>query len=215
MKLLIALITCSAFCLAAQPKNESNFFTKAHFSILGGLSSFESGNANGAGYFEVAANLTSYLDLLISAGYYTYTDFNSYEVKTFGYSKIEGVERHFAISYDIDKIHYKIIPLLFGLKLEILQNTISPYLTAKAGINFLDPFLYKSNRMEVAEYNSKSQIPAEYPNPHILDEESYSYSIGMGSTYNITSVIRLDLRYLYKIENVVDDTHQLLIGLGI
>lgn len=69
---------------------------------------------------------------------------------------------------------------------------------------------------EVWTYNSIDEIPAEFKgnqkHEELLDN-SYGIILGAGTSYHISSKLNLDIRYLFKYDNKIINTHHFILGI--
>lgn len=69
---------------------------------------------------------------------------------------------------------------------------------------------------EVWSYNSIEEIPDEFKGnqkDEELPDNSYGLILGVGTSYQISSSLNLDLRYLYKFDSEILNTHHFIIGI--
>lgn len=96
------------------------------------------------------------------------------------------------------------------------NQTISPYLLFNLSYDIvLNTRDYISNVITY-QYASYDAIPDEYKaNQDIPSFNNYSYGIvlGIGGIYKISSKLNFDIRYLYKYENKIVNSNQLVIGI--
>jgi len=112
------------------------------------------------------------------------------------------------------KTKYDIVPLSLGLQYVFTHDVFSPYVFFDASYNFIDPLTYKTPELvKDGGYDTYEEIPAMYKSSNHLPNSSFGLTFGVGTTYKIFSSIGLDLRYLFKYDNEIPDTHQLLIGI--
>lgn len=214
MKLMFVFILSLSQFVVAQEVNGSSFFTKSEYGLYGGVNVSGESNLGGLTSFEFKTNLTSNLNIRLSASYfYLRTDITQ-QVKSFTTGEIQGQEFFTAGEYTIKGREYKNIPISVGLQYFLSRSTLSPYVIAEGGYNFIDGKLDRTPG-QYWSYNSLEEIPDEYKH-HKPGEpmplSSFRYGIGLGAMYPISSVFNLDVRYLYNFDSEIVNTHQVLVG---
>lgn len=214
MKLMFVLILSLSQFVVAQEVNGSSFFTKSEFGLYGGVNVSGESNLGGLTSFEFKTNLTSNLNLRLSASYfYLRTDITQ-QVKSFTTGEIQGEEFFTAGEYTIKGREYKNIPISVGLQYFLSRSAFSSYVIAEGGYNLIDGKLNRTPGQSWS-YNSAEEVPDEYKH-HKLGEpmplSSFRYGIGIGTMYSLSSVFNLDVRYLYNFDSEIVNTHQVLVG---
>jgi len=211
--LLVLTLTFSQL-LIAQNVNKSSLFTKSEFGFYGGVITSNSSNPGAVANFDFKTDLTTNLNLKLSATY-SKMDVDYFKnVKRSGSSEIQGDEYFYATEYDIDGRNYQSIPISIGLQYILHESLLSPYIIAEAGINFIDAKATIKNS-RTWNYSSLQEIPEEYKQPYSVEPlplSSFRYGLGIGAMYPLSSVFNLDLRYLYNFDTEIVNTHQVLVG---
>lgn len=209
--LLIVVLNSLLF---SQEQRKTTFFSSPEFGFYCGINFITILDIWGSFYFEGKTNLSSHLNLKLSVGYSKSYSSDTYNVKTYDFVSINNIEKYFAISYDVIKKEYQIIPISFGLQYSFNRNIFTSYTLVEFGYNLIDPNIHKSQSKPIGKYDSYDELPNGYKNEHIeiLPNGSYSIGLGIGTMYRLSSVFNLDIRYLYKIDSEIINTHQLLIG---
>lgn len=212
--LLIVIIVAINGLLFSQEQSETISFSNYEFGFLGGINLTTNSDIGSSFIFEGKTNLSSHLNLKLSVGYSKLYFSDTYNIKTYDFVSINNIEKYFAISYDVIKKEYQIIPLSIGLQHFFNQNILSSYYLIEFGYNLIDPNIIKSQTSPIGEFDSFDQLPNDYKNKHeeILPNGSYSIGFGLGITYKLSSIFYLDLRYLYKTDSEKINNHQILIG---
>ncbi len=211
--LIILFILVSSF--HAQQKRGSKAFSSYEFTLLGGASFEKSEKMYGAGYFEGITNIYDNAKLKLGVGYYSHISQNSYRVNSYKFVKIEGVEKYNTITYQVKRVEYQAIPISAGILYSFKGENIIPYLTADIGYSFIDPLPIKTSDSFVNEYDTFEEIPENYREIDVLPNSSFTYSIGAGLNYKLSDLFTLNLRYLYRIDSEIANTHQVLLGLSL
>ncbi|MCB9207278.1 MAG: hypothetical protein H6610_03720 [Ignavibacteriales bacterium] len=205
---LFALFTTISFA-----QERIGFLSRTSFGIYGGLS-FRSVNKGwGAFLFEGKTHLSEKYLIKLSFGYSELQSYQKYNVKSYTSIYNENVESVDAISYNIDRIDYKIIPLSIGLQYNINFSSFHPYIFAELGYNFIDPLSTKSEFKVLNTYQKYSDLPLVHRYIHRLATNSSKIAIGFGVNYPLSSVFGLDIRFLTQIDTEILNSQQLLVGL--
>ncbi|MCC7004604.1 hypothetical protein IT397_01665 [Candidatus Nomurabacteria bacterium] len=212
--LLLLFIVLLHSHLFSQVQEKKTFFSSSEFGIYGGINFITRSDIGNSFLFEGKTNFSSHLKLKLSVGYSKIYSSDNYNVKTFDYVSINGVEKYYAISYDVIKKEYQFIPISLGIQHTFLKNIFSPYTVFEFGYNLIDPNIHKLQFQPIGEYNSYDDLPNDYKNSHveILPNSSYTIGLGGGTTYKLSSSINFDIRYLYRIDNEKINFHQLIFG---
>jgi len=211
IRFLVIVFNCSIF---AQTNVESNFLTFFRMGFYGGINFNSSSGLGGSFIIEGTTNLTSNLNLKISTGYYKSFKSESYTVKTSDSVIIEGENFYFAGQYNVTEKGYDVFPLSLGLQYNFNYKTISPYLLANISYNLISSKVYTSPG-ESWSYKSFDEVPVEFRTKHIetLPTNSSSLALGLGTIYNLSPGLAIDFRYLYRIDNRIINSHQVVFGI--
>ncbi len=199
----------------AQQNRSLKAFTSYEFTVLGGVSFENSQKMYGAGYFEGITNIYNNAKLKIGVGYYSHISQNSYRVNSYKFVRIEGVEKYNSITYQVKRVEYQVMPLSAGILYSFKGENIIPYFTADIGYSFLDPLPIKTSDSFVNAYDTFEEIPEAYRKTDVLPNSSFTYSIGAGLNYKLSDLFALNLRYQFRIDSKIANTHQLLLGLSL
>ncbi len=209
--LIVFLIFVNSF-LFAQNVEKSTFFTSSEFGIYGGLNFNTLSHIYGSFYFEGRTNLTSNINLKLSAGYYKIFSFESYTVDSYEYVHIGDYSKYNTITYNVLRTEYQVIPISIGAQYNFIHNISTYYAFFDVSYNFIDPLTYQTPAVTTGEYNSISDIPGKYKIESNLPNNSYGLAFGAGAMYKLFSSFSIDIRYLFKYDSEIVNTHQLLIG---
>lgn len=212
-KIIVLVVLLSGVIFSQESKN--NFLSSPELSLFGGISSENFSDIEGVYYFEGAANITQNLFAKLSLGYYKSVSTNSYTINTYKLVAIDNYKKYHTISYDVVKTEYQVYPIVLGLQYYFYANNFTPYLFFDFSFNFIDPLTFKTPESWVGTYDTIEEIPIEYKNVDVLPNNSFGLSLGFGAKYNLFSKIKLNFRYLYKLDSEIFNTHQILIGLSI
>lgn len=213
-KLIICLIIVLSQPIFSQEKEESVFLSSLKVGFYGGINFKSLSEIGSSLIIEGKTSLTSNLDLKISIGYSrTYMPV-SYHVNTYANRSIQGTNIWEAISYDVNKKGYDIIPFSIGLQYFITESIISPYLLSEFSYNSIATKVYKSSELH-RQFYSFDELPDEYKIKHAetIINSSSKFGIGMGATYRLTGALDLDIRYIYQFDNTIINTNQILVGI--
>lgn len=210
-KVLLILFFISFSVLKAQGNNP---FSNFDIGFYGGINFYNTDNIRGDFLVEIKTSLTSSLKLKASAGYFRTIQPYSYTVRKYSENTIDSLPRFFAAKYNLVNKNYDIFPLTLGIQYLIVKSIFSPYLSVDAVYNFMNTFI-ETSPPEVWSYNSIDEIPDEFKENQ-KDEElpnnSYGIILGAGTSYHISSKLNLDIRYSFKYDSKIVNTHHFIIG---
>ena len=213
-KILFVLLFISFNVLKAQ---ENKPFSNFDIGFYGGINFYNTDNIRGDFLVELKTNLISSLNLKASTGYFRTIQPYSYTntVRTYSENTIDTLPKFFAGKYNLVSKNYDIFPLTLGIQYNFNQSILSPYISIDAVYNFIDAFI-DTSPPEVWSYNSIDEIPAEFKENQKyekLPDNSYGIILGAGTSYQISSKLNLDIRYLFKYDNKIINTHHFIIGI--
>src|SRR3989304_8698796 len=213
-KILFILSFISFNVLEAQ---ENKPFSNFDIGFYGGINFYNTDNIRGDFRVELKTNLISSLNLKAYTGYFRTIQPYSYTntVRTYSENTIDSLPRFFAGKYNLVSKNYDIFPLTLGIQYNFNQSILSPYISIDAVYNFIDAFI-DTSPPEVWSYNSIDEIPAEFKENQKyekLPDNSYGIILGAGTSYQISSKLNLDVRYLFKYDNKIINTHHFIIGI--
>ena len=213
-KILFVLLFISFNVLKAQ---ENKPFSNFDIGFYGGINFYNTDNIRGDFLVELKTNLISSLNLKASTGYFRTIQPYSYTntVRTYSENTIDTLPKFFAGKYNLVSKNYDIFPLTLGIQYNFNQSILSPYISIDAVYNFIDAFI-DTSPPEVWSYNSIDEIPAEFKEKQKyekLPDNSYGIILGAGTSYHISSKLNLDIRYLFKYDNKIINTHHFIIGI--
>ena len=213
-KILFVLLFISFNVLKAQ---ENKPFSNFDIGFYGGINFYNTDNIRGDFLVELKTNLISSLNLKASTGYFRTIQPYSYTntVRTYSENTIDTLPKFFAGKYNLVSKNYDIFPLTLGIQYNFNQSILSPYISIDAVYNFIDAFI-DTSPPEVWSYNSIDEIPAEFKENQKyekLPDNSYGIILGAGTSYQISSKLNLDVRYLFKYDNKIINTHHFIVGI--
>lgn len=212
-KILFVLSFISINVLNAQ---ENKPFSNFDIGFYGGINFYNTDNIRGDFLVEIKTNLTSSLKLKASTGYFKTIQPYSYTVRKYSENTIiDTLPRFFATKYNLVSKNYDIFPLTLGIQYNFNQSIFSPYLSIDVVYNFIDTFI-ETSPPEVWSYNSLDEIPAEFKENQKyekLPNNSYGIILGAGTSYQISSKLNLDIRYLFKYDSKIINTHHFIVGI--
>ncbi|HSH64883.1 MAG TPA: hypothetical protein VLB84_03585, partial [Bacteroidia bacterium] len=125
------------------------------------------------------------------------------------------IPNFFAAKYDLVSKNYDIFPLMLGIQYNFVHGIFSPYISVDAAYNFINSFI-ETSPSEVWSYNSIDEIPAEFKENkknEKLPDNSYGIILGAGTAYHISLKLNLDIRYLFKYDSEIANTHHFIVGI--
>ena len=214
MKKIIALsLLLLSTNLFAQEYEQMKMFSTLKLSALTGINF--STLSGGSVLIEGKANLTPNLNLTLSVGYSKINKKAGYNVNTYQHIQFDNFNEYETVSYTVDEINYDVFPVSLGLEYFFQHNVFSPYALFEVGYNGVQPHQFRSGGNIAGSYSTFDQLPSAYKAeaPLISNKNPYRIAVGIGTTYKLTSLISLDLRYLYQYNNSVENTNQILVGI--
>lgn len=212
-KILFIILFISFNVLKAQ---ENKPFSNYDIGFYGGINFYNTDNIRGDFLVEVSTILVSSLKIKASTGYFRTIQPYSYTVRKYSENTIiDSLPRYFATKYNIVSKNYDIFPLTLGIQYNFNQSIFSPYISIDAVYNFINSSIETSSS-EVWSYNSLDEIPAEFKENQKyekLPNNSYGIILGAGTSYHIFSKLNLDIRYLFKYDNKIINTHHFIVGI--
>lgn len=212
-KILVFLFIISVNFLNAQ--NNFEPFTKFKLGAYSGVNFQQSSEVGGNFFVEGRTNLISDISFNLSFGYYRSFETMSNTVKTYNTGTITGITFFHATEYKIYKREYNVLPFSIGLQYSFENQIITPYFLLNASYNFIiDTKNHRTGGITYS-YNSFEEIPNEYKTNNFepFPESSYGASLGIGALIKISSVLDLDLRYFYKTDSEIINTHHFVAGI--
>jgi opacity protein-like surface antigen len=215
MKKIIALslLLLSSY-LFAQENEQMKMFSKLKVEALAGVNF--STLSGGSVILGGKINLTPNLNLTLSAGYSKINKKTGYNVKTFQHIQFGNVNQYQTITYNVDEINYDVFPVSLGFEYYFQHSVFSPYTLFEVGYNGVDFHQITSggNIGVAGYYNTFDELPAAYKSlaPAFSHNNPYRIAVGVGTTYQLTPFVSLDIRYLYQYNNSLENTNQILVG---
>lgn len=189
-------------------------FSKVAVGVYGGINFETFSETGGAFIFEGKTNLISNLNLKLSIGYYKSISPTNYEVKSADENTIDSITFYGASSYQVTKKIYDVFPLSMGFQYIFENNLFSPYLSLDFSYNIISPSIERTGGYAWS-YDSWEEIPDEFKQKYTTyyPNNSFGIVIGAGTIYHISSEIGIDLRYYYKYDSEIINTHHILVGI--
>lgn len=213
-KILFVLLFISFNVLKAQ---ENKPFSNFDIGFYGGINFYNTDNIRGDFLVEIKTNLISSLKLKASTGYFRTTQPYSYTVRKYSENTIDTLPKFFAAKYNFVSKNYDIFPFTLGIQynFNFVHSIFLPYISIDAVYNFINTSIETSGG-EVWSYNSIDEIPAEFKENQKnekLPNNSYGIILGAGTSYHISSKLNLDVRYLFKYDSKIVNTHHFIVGI--
>jgi hypothetical protein len=190
-------------------------FSNFDIGFYGGINFYNTSNIGGDFFVELKTNLLSSLKLKVSTGYFRTIQPYSGTVRTYNENIIDTIPKYFAGKYDYVSKNYNVFPVSLGIQYIIVQSIFSPYISIDAVYNFMNASI-TTTPPEVWSYNSIEEIPDEFkgiPKDEELPNNSYGLILGAGISYQISSSLNLDIRYLFKYDSEILNTHHFIMGI--
>lgn len=211
-KLFFILFLISINVLFAQ---ENKSFSNIDFGFYGGINFYNTNKIRGDFLVEFKTNLFRSTNLQVSAGYLRSVQPYFSSVSKYAENTLDTTPRFFATKYDIINKHYDIFPVSLGFQFIVYESSLSPYISINAVYNFMNSFV-ETSPPKVWSYNSIDDIPDEFKEiPEVVELPTNSFGIlfGIGASYNISRALNFDIRYLFKYDNKIINTHHFIMGI--
>lgn len=212
-KVLFILLFISFNILKAQGNIP---FSNFEVGFYGGINFYNTDNIRGDFLVELKTNLISSLKLKVSTGYYRTIQPYSYTVKKYSANNfIDSLPRFFATKYNLVSKSYNIFPISLGIQYNFINSIFSPYISIDVAYNFINASI-ETSPPEVWSYNSIDEVPAEFKenqNYEKLPDNSYGIILEVGTSYQISSKLNLDIRYLFKYDSKIINTNHFIVGI--
>lgn len=215
IKKIIILFVLLVFTISAQKNRNLVPFSSYEFTVLGGIGFENTSNIFGSIRFEGTTNTNKNIFVGLFAGYYKSISLNNYKVNSYKYFSIDDTKKYQAISYNILQTDYQVIPLGIVVNYNHYLEDLIPYIHLGLNYNLIDAVAEKSIEEINGEFNSFDELPSEFRGVNSLLKNSFAISCGIGTKYNLSTAISLNIRYLYIIDSELENTHQVLIGFSI
>ncbi|NWF49916.1 MAG: outer membrane beta-barrel protein [Ignavibacteriaceae bacterium] len=213
-KILIILLFILFDVVEAQ---ESKPFSNFDIGFYGGFNFYNIDNIRGNFLVELKTNLISSFKLKASTGYFRtiqpYSNTNT--VRKYSENTIDTLPKFFASKYNLLSKNYDIFPITLGIQYNFYQSIFSPYLLIELAYNFINASI-ETSPPEVWSYNSIDEIPDEFKEnqkDEKLPDNSYGIILGAGTSYHISSKLNLDIRYSFRYDNEIFNTHHFIVGI--
>lgn len=212
-KILLLLLLSSINVLEAQTNIS---FSNFDIGLYGGINFESSSEIRGSIILEFKTNLNEQLKIKVSSGYLKTVIPDKYDVKTYGVSEIDNKVIYSAESFQVLKKDYDFFPVTFGLQYLISQKSIIPYLITEFSYNFIIARTIRSPGF-VWSYNTFDEIPEEFRFKHSVNFPDNSYSIGLGTgfMFDIGKSLKMDIRYMLKLDSEIKNTHNITVGVNL
>lgn len=199
----------------AQGCKSSSLFSNLDVGVYGGMNMSNDSKTGGTFLIDIKTELTHNYNINLSLGYSKSFATSSYAIKYYSMNTINGIQFYYANQYNVNEKGYDLIPFHLGVQYILEQNTFSPYLLFNFCYNFIIDTKYFNSPILSIPYSSLENIPNEYKTKYIEENPSNSIGIlvGLGTELNISSKLGLDIRYFYKLDNQIINTHHLIIGI--
>jgi len=213
-KLFFLVIFLSFNSIYSQNNIKESPFSAFELGVYGGINFESISESRGTFLIEGKTNLFKYLFLKFSVGYYKTHKIESYTARNYKEFSYDSLHYFQAIKYDVVGMEYDVFPFMIGFQYIFKNKYISPYLLFDISYNLIDPVMLSENG-HVWQFDSYDEIPEEFRTVWVKPKSTSSYglTIGTGLVYKLTEGLDLDLRYLYKYDSEIVNTHHILVGI--
>ena len=212
-KIFFILLFISTGVLIAQ---EVKPFSHCDIGFYGGINFNETSNIGGDFLVEFKTYLIPSLQLKAAIGYLNTSEPFTDTVRTIRENpNIDSLPRYFVSKYNYENKVYDMFPVALGIQYTFVKSVFSPYVTADAVYNFITGSL-DTSPSENWTYNSYEEIPDEFKQEQKsveLPDNSFGVMLGAGTSYRLSSKLNLDLRYFFKYDSEIVNTHHIVVGI--
>jgi opacity protein-like surface antigen len=202
--------------LKAQSSEQVEYFSRFTFGFYSGVN-FESSFETGSDYlFEAKTNLGHFLRLKISGSYSTISKKESYTTRSYSIYKNNDRILYNASETDVEKKDYDIFSLSAGLQFVFPnQSKLEPYFLIEPFYNNFTNVRNVNAGRKFWQYYSLNEVPDEFKTDfkEIFPADSYGVALGIGTVYQLLKHINIDIRYFYRIDDKIINTHHFLAGI--
>lgn len=215
MKKILLILSFILFDIVEAQENKP--FSNFDIGFYAGINFYNIDNIRGNFLVELKTNLISSFKLKTSTGYFRSIQPYSYTntVREYSENTIATLPKYSAAEYNLVSKNYDIFPITLGIQYFFSQSIFSPYLLMELAYNFINASI-ETSPPKVWYYNSIDEIPAEFKETQKnekLPDNSYGIILGAGTSYQISSKLNLDIRYLFKYDNEIINTHHFIVGI--
>lgn len=214
MKKVLVILFASFSILSAQ--DNLGLFKNLNYGFYAGFNSEKFSEMGGIFSVELSNDLNKDVRLKLATGYYKAMQPYSRIVRGNGKAEIEGKTYYFASEYELTRRNYDVFPFALGAQYFFSDTRLSPYLSLDLSYNYISTKLDKTGGY-VMLYSSYEDIPNEFKKTNNYEElptGSLGVTMGIGTEINISQKIALDLRYFYKYDTEIIETHQIIFGIN-
>lgn len=213
-KVLVIILILSSNITFSQIGTNRSPFSILQIGVYGGFNFETFSEKGGLFIFEGKTNLTPRLNLKLSFGYYKSFQPTNYSIYSYGEQTIDSVKFYIASTYEVIKMIYDVFPFSLGFQYVFRNKSFSPYFTLDGSYNLISPSIERTGGY-AWPYDSIDEIPDEFKKTIVLDNpnNSYGISVGAGMVCHISKNIGLDLRYNYKYDSEIINTHHIFVGI--
>jgi len=212
-KIFFILLFISAGVIIAQ---EVKPFSHFDIGFYGGINFNETSNIGGDFLVEFKTYLIPSLQLKAAFGYLNTSEPFTDTVRGIRENpNIDSLPRYFVSKYNYENKVYDMFPVSLGFQYTFIQSVFSPYVTVDAVYNFITGSL-DTSPSENWTYNSYEEIPDEFKQEQKsveLPDNSFGVMLGAGTSYQLSSKLNLDLRYFFKYDSEIVNTHHIVVGI--
>jgi hypothetical protein len=216
--LILFIVVVLTINISAQEYKEESMFSNLHLSILGGTNFHTIPTLGGSVIFEGKASINSKFDVKLSLSYTSLFENKEYTIKSYIHSKRDNLDIYQLRATNINQLQYTVIPINVGVEYTLLNSNFSPLGIIEVGYNFYSAEeQISSGLISGEEYQNLNDVPNEYRNvePRDLDGSYLGFGFGLGFKYKISSSFDLSIRYMFRYNDLIVNSNQILLGISI
>ncbi len=216
-QIFIFLIIC-AFAISAQTPESGNP-RKLKIGLLAGVGTQGSQNYGTAFLLEARYPLADNINIKFTYGFSNLKRNEDYNIKTYFEERIGNVHQYVTNLVEIVRHDYAVNPVSFGIDYIFTSGVFEPFCFFETGYNsYRTKVITGTDQPGVGGiYTSDEDIPAEYKDRMIKNNDgtSFRFAIGTGIKYKSVSFCNIDIRYLYEINTSLVNNHLIMIGVSL
>ena len=216
-RILVIFFLCTVV-IAAQSAEAGNS-RRLKFGLLAGVGAQGSQNYGSAFLLEARYPLTDNIGIKFTYGFSNLRRDENYQVKTYYEERVGNVHQYITNLVEIVKHDYAINPVSLGIDYVFTSEIFEPFCFFEGGYNgYRTKVVTGSDQPGIGGiYTSDVDIPAEYKDRMIKNNDgtSFRFALGTGVKLKSISFCDLEIRYLYEINTSLVNNHLIMVGVSL
>ncbi len=216
MKRILFILSFISFNVLVAQGNKA--FSRFNIGFYCGINFYNPNSIRGDLLGEINTSLISSFKLRLSTGYFKEIQPYSYTVmRYYENNSIDTIPVFFATKYNLISKNYDVFPFTLGIQYNFICDILSPYIMIDAVYNIINASI-KTSPPETWSYSSIDEVPDEFKREHRSEKlpgHSYGIILGVGTLYYILPQLSLNIRYFFKYDSEIVNTHHIIIGINL